>query len=56
MDSLQVRDHYFPVEHEYSPELLAWFQANPAAGEAWQRLIAFEPSTDSDTSYVVIAQ
>ena len=56
MDSIEVRDHYFPIEHEESPELLAFYAANPDASEAWQRFTSFEPSSDVDTDYVVIAE
>jgi hypothetical protein len=56
MDSLEVRNHFFPVEHEDSTELLAYFEANPAAAGAWRRFIGFEPSTDVDTDYVVVAE
>ena len=56
MDSIEVRDRYFPIEHEESPELLAFYAANPEAGEAWQRFSSFEPSTDVDTDYVVLAE
>ena len=56
MDSIEVRDRYFPIEHEDSPELLAFYAANPDAAEAWQRFNSFEPSSDVDTDYVVIAE
>lgn len=54
IDTVENRDTVFPVENspDGSAALQAFFEANPAAAEAWGRVINYEPSTDVSTDYV----
>jgi hypothetical protein len=54
INSVEERDRYFPVEDspDDSPDLQAYFAANPAAAEAWGRVMNYEPSTETSTDYV----
>ncbi len=54
MDSLDVRNLYFPVPDEDSEALLAFLGENPDAAQAWGALRSFEPTTDDPTDYVAI--
>jgi hypothetical protein len=56
IDSVETRDSMFPVPDspDQSPVLQAYFEANPSAAEAWDRVMNFEPSTEVSTDYVEI--
>lgn len=55
IDSVEVRDRIFPIENEDSTEVLAFFDAHPTVGEAWNRLASYVPSMGVGTDYVEIA-
>ena len=52
IDSVEVRDRIFPVENADSAEVLAFFDAHPSAGEAWERLDSCVPDFGVATDYV----
>jgi hypothetical protein len=55
LDSVQVRDRFFPTENEDSEELHRFVEQHPAVGEHWSRFMAFD-TTEVTTDYVVIAE
>jgi hypothetical protein len=54
IDSVEVRDGVFPIGGEDPPEVVAFLEAHPTAGEVWDRLESYVPSINDGTDYVEI--
>ncbi|HEY5786853.1 MAG TPA: hypothetical protein VIT65_18970 [Microlunatus sp.] len=56
VDSVEVRDAVFPLGGEDPPEVVAFLEAHPTAGEVWDRLESYVPSINEGTDYVEITE
>ncbi len=54
IDSVDVRDRIFPIEGEDPPEVVAFLEEHPTAGETWDRLESYVPSINVGTDYVEV--
>ena len=54
IDSVEVRDQIFPIGGEDPPEVVAFLEEHPTAGETWDRLESYVPSINVGTDYVEI--
>ena len=54
IDSVEVRDRIFPIGGEDPPEVVAFLEEHPTAGETWDRLESYVPSINVGTDYVEI--
>ena len=54
IDSLEDRDRIFPIGGEDPPEVVAFLEEHPTAGETWDRLESYVPSINVGTDYVEI--
>ncbi len=54
IDSVEVRDRIFPIGGEDPPEVVAFIEEHPEAGEAWDRLERHAASINDGTDYVEI--
>lgn len=52
IDSVEVRDRIFPIENADSTEALAFFDAHPTAGQAWERMDSCVTDFGVATDYV----
>ena len=56
IDSVEDRDKIFPIEGgEDSPEIVAFLEQHPTAGETWDRVESYVPTINVGTDYVEIA-
>ena len=59
IESLEVRERYFPRPGEESKEFTRFFEQHPeaaAAMEKWEKYSPFDSENDITTDYVVVAE